>query len=258
MPKRADPATVRLPPPWPFYAAGAIALALGVGSLIQLLLTSAAGDELSGLYRTVADDIPREAIPGCLLLVALAGIFTGELLRRASWRFREMRVLQGGASRVRIRRLPLGVVIAWAVVPVVIWAALVLWPVAAPPPRASEDFWFLTLFYGFIAGGVVGVFLISLLKRLLRRAGVAREKAPSAAWKTLSGSWRIEHWIGFLGAALVAVAPFAALPEDTGLMPVELAVIVAVLGALLLVVAGIVTAAGLRAGLDETIADSVV
>ena len=220
---------------------GILLALLGVASIVHLYVLGAAGDELEGIYPFFRDGEVDGGVPGVLLLLAAAPLFVGELLRRASWTAGYAGFWRGGSVRTVSRPLPVWALLAWLPLPVAAWVALVLVPAlgrADAFASASEGFWELVGLYGFVAAAIVGMLLISLLKRAVfaraaRRELVAPERGRTF-WRLVSGQWRVESGAGGLAAGLAGILQ---LVTDDPVAVTVISIIAAVLAALGVVLA---------------------
>lgn len=119
-----------------------------------------------------------------------------------------------------MRRTSLRSNLVWMLVPAAAYVALVPIPVlleqgwnglGQPVNPPSEDFWELVPFYGFMAAGFVGLFLISLLKRgSYERLAAAHGPVGQGGrtfWRLVSAQWRGESWFAFASTGLFGVLP---------------------------------------------------
>ncbi|CAN5149951.1 hypothetical protein BH09ACT3_BH09ACT3_14110 [soil metagenome] len=259
-PSRADNRVgVKLPPAFVsvvLIVIGIVLALLGVASIAQLYLLGMRGAELEGIYPFFEDGELDSALPGVLLLLAMAPLFLGELLRRASWSV-GYGGFWGGSVRTVVRPLPAWALVLWLLAPLAAWTALVLIPVLAREGEyasASEGFWLLAGMYGFVAAAVVGILLMSLLKRaVFARAearGLVAPERGRAFWKFLSGQVRIESGCAGLAAGFAGILPVIAAD------PVALRVI-GVIAAVLAVVGVLFALGSWRTGESIGYAESV-
>ena len=249
-------------PPWqPFWFAGAAVAIVGIAALIWMLVIAVGGGDIDALFGDFRRDIPRAAIPAGSLLIGGSFLFTGELLRRAAWEQREIQLLSGGANVVRIPRMRVGFVVLWAILPFAVWAALVLVPVVLLRDDAGshDDLWFLATLYGFLAAGIVGVFVTSLIKRLAYRlfpdAGAAGG-AELRFWRVASVQWRVESWFAFIGFGTAGLLPLVVVPG--GPVIPELFWLPATVAAVFAAIAIALALGSPRSGFEYGVAESVV
>ena len=208
------------PNPAPFYLVGGVLALAGVGVLAWLIVLGLAGSTLERLLPSLAADFSYTAIPGVLLLLASVPLFFAEMFRRGRWFARNRTFWQGGSVALVVRATPLPTFLAWMLVPVIFYCLLVPVPVLAAadtgtlgqtPSGASEEFWTLVSFYGFVAAGIVGVFLATLLKRAtyerLAAAHGPLAKRGRTFWRLISTQWRGETWFSFASLGLFGVLP---------------------------------------------------
>ena len=217
-------------PPWqPFWIIGAIGIVAGIIALVWLFVVAAGGGEIDALAPRVRPDIPGGAVPVALFLIGGSFLFTGELLRRATWEQRAMQLLSGGTNIVQIPPMRLGVVVWWMLVPVLGWIALVPMPLALAngTARNDQDLWFVSTIYGFLAAGFAGFFVTSLVKRLAYRlfSAASAGGGEQRFWRVASVQWRIESWFAFtgvgvgagvgvgVGVGVAGVLPLVAIPD---------------------------------------------
>ncbi len=260
-PSRADNRVgVKLPPaivPVVLIVLGIVLALLGVASIVHLSVLGVRGVELEGIYPFFRDGELDIALPGVLLLLAMAPLSIGELLRRATWSVGYGGFWRGGSVRTVARPLPAWAIVLWLVAPLTAWTALVLIPVVARDgayASASDGFWTLAGFYGFVAAAVAGVLLMSLLKRaVFARAASRGLVAPERGrtfWKVLSGQWRVESWCAGVAAGFAGILPLIAAD------PVAFAVI-AIIAAVLAVVGVLLALGSWRTGESIGYAESV-
>lgn len=217
-------------------AVGILLALLAVASIVHLYLLAASGVELEGVYPFLWDGEIDAVVPAVLLLLAATPLFLGELLRRASWTAGYAGFWRGGSVHTVSRPLPVWALLAWLPLPVAAWAALILVPALGREDAfasAAEDFWEFTGLYGFVAAAIVGVMLMSLLKRAVfahvaRRELVAPERGRTF-WRIASGGWRVESWCGGLATGLAGILPLVA---DDPVAVTVISIIAAVLAVL--------------------------
>jgi len=256
-----ESAPAKMPPWQPFWFGGAAVAVAGVAALIWLLLIALGGGDIDAFLGDFRRDIPRAAIPAGLLLIGGAFLFTGELLRRAAWEQREMKLLSGGTNAVRIPRMHVGLVVMWACVPLAVWIALIPLPVLiVHDDRGShDDLWFLATLYGFLAAGILGVFLTSLIKRLAYRLfpdAAAAGGGELRFWRVASVQWRVESWFAFIGFGIAGILPLVVVP-DGPVIP-ELFWLPATIAVVFAAIAIALAMASPRSGFDYGVAESVV
>ena len=235
---------------------GIVLALLGVASIVHLYVLGMRGIELEGIYPFFEDGELDDALPAVLLLLAMAPLFVGELLRRASWSVGPGGFWRGGSVRTDLRPLPAWALVLWLLAPLAAWTALILIPVLheAAYASASDGFWLLAGFYGFVAAAVAGVMLMSLLKRaVFARAASRGLVAPERGrtfWKFLSGQMRIESGCAGVAAGFAGILPLIAAD------PVAFAVI-AIIAAVLAVVGVLFALGSWRTGESIGYAESV-
>jgi hypothetical protein len=219
---------------------GIVLALLGVASIVHLYVLGMRGVELEGLYPFLEGGEVDGALPGVLLLLAMVPLSIGELLRRATWSAGYGGFWRGGSVRTDLRPLPAWALMLWLLAPLSAWMALVLIPVLAREgayASASEGFWMLAGFYGFVAAAIAGVLLMSLLKRaVFARASSRRLVAPERGrtfWKILSGQWRVESWCAGLAVGSAGILPLVAADPVALLVTASIAAVLAVVGVLL-------------------------
>ncbi|MET0805531.1 MAG: hypothetical protein ABWX98_00350 [Lacisediminihabitans sp.] len=256
-----ESAPAKMPPWQPFWFGGAVVAVAGVAALIWLVLIALGGGDIDVFLGDFRRDIPRAAIPAGLLLIGGAFLFTGELLRRAVWEQREMKLLSGGTNAVRIPRMRVGLVVAWALIPLAVWIALI--PVSVvvvhDDRRSHDDLWFLATLYGFLAAGILGVFLTSLIKRLAYRLFPdvgAVGGGELRFWRVASVQWRLESWFAFIGFGTAGILPLVVVP-DGPVIPSLFWLPATVAGAFVAIAVGLALASP-RSGFDYGVAESVV
>jgi len=147
-------------------------------------------------------------------------LFFAEMFRRGRLSERERTFFQGGSVGLQLTDTPLPFALLWMLVPAVMYLALVL------PARlgettdsawghtlrgASQDFWDLIATYSFIAAGVLGTMLASLLKRATYRALARRGRVREGGntfWRLVATQWRLETWFAFTATGLLGALPF--------------------------------------------------
>ncbi len=219
---------------------GSLLALLAIASIVHLYVLGMRGVEHEGIYPFFQGGEQDGALPDVLLLLAMVALSIGEMLRRASWSVGDAGFWRGGSVRVVLRPLPVWALVLWLLAPLGAWTALVLIPVLAREgayASASEDFWTLAGFYGFIAAAIAGVLLMSLLKRVVFARVAARHLvAPERGrtfWKILSGGWRVESWCAGLAAGFAGILPLIAADPVALLVFAIIAAVLAVAGVLL-------------------------
>ena len=252
----------KMPPGLPFLIVGAVGLAAGVALLWWMIGYAFEGGMIDDLFPTVTPRFPRAAAPAVIFMLSGIVVFLGEMFRRARWSFREVRLTTGGMTTTRVRRLPLAIVLAWAIVPLIAWLGAVVVPVVlAQNASPSDDLWLLVMVYGFIAAGVFGVFFASVV----RRVAFARYRPrPVSAgeqrfWRIISVQWHVGLWLGFLGAGTAGVIPLAAV-RGISSAPVSLAAVPWLIGiaGVLVILSAVLSAGAPRSGYEDGVAESVV
>lgn len=265
--RRNRPSEAReMPNPLLFLVVGGLLALAGMAVLAWMLALSFGGGDIDPLFPTMAPRIPRAAIPVSILLIAGVILFLGEMFRRARWSFREVELLSGGATTMRVRTLPLPLVLAWTALTAAIWAAIVPLPVAFSPRVASvrqpsDDFWLLSIVYGFMAAGFVGLFVTSMVKRLAYSRPPTKNVSAGERrfWRIASIQWRFEHWFGFVAGGVAGLLPLAAVQGSTS-APISPDAVLPM--TLIAVVCGLIAIAGAlaspRSGYLEGEAESVI
>ncbi|MBK4348405.1 hypothetical protein [Lacisediminihabitans changchengi] len=252
----------KMPPGLPFLIVGAAGLAAGVALLWWMVGYAFNGGVIDDLFPTVTPRFPRAAAPAVIFMLSGIVVFLGEMFRRARWSFREVQLTTAGMTTIRVRRLPLGIVLAWAAVPLVAWAGAVVVPIVlAPGSSPSDDLWLLAMVYGFIAAGVFGVFFASVVRRLAfaryrpRPVGAGEQRF----WRIVSVQWHAGLWLGFLGGGAAGVIPLAAV-HGIASAPVALAAVpwLAAIAGALVILSAILSAGAPRSGYDDGVAESVI
>jgi hypothetical protein len=206
-----------------FILIGAAVLVAGVISLIKLATIVYGGGDPQELLPSMSDETPAAAVPAGAFLVGGAFLFIGVMLVMSA---RESLTTVAGnrQSRGLAMRTPptrVGFVLAWMLVPLAAWFACVILPQLLVGAVPNEDAFVLSLVYGFIFAGFVGIFLASLLKRAAHR----RRPVPGVSqreknfWRVASGQWRIESWLAFVAAGLLGVGPLFWIPNDASGSP---------------------------------------
>jgi hypothetical protein len=261
------------PSPRLFYIAGLALAAAGLAALVWLYALGLSGRPLVALLSGLDDDFTYMAIPAALFLLAGVPLFFAEMFRRARWSARDRTFLQGGSVAVNMGVTPLPAVAVWMLptfatwvvqVPVPVLAEAGNGPIADAVRGASDDFWILVSFYGFLSAGIIGVFLASLLKRATYdRFSRAFGPAPTrgrTVWRLLSTQWRAETWLSFASAGLFGVLPLLWHDSIAGSKPFDQSALIgmtasaAVLGVLAILTAVNAWRSGEPYGLAESVA----
>ncbi|MDI2098538.1 hypothetical protein [Ruicaihuangia caeni] len=268
-----------LPKPGPFIWGGIALLALGTVALIIAAFAGLRGDALTtgDASKLLNNAI---ALPGVLFLLGGVLLFLGIMFRRAAWQLHlERGFFEGGSVSFELRPVPLTVHLVGLIVPVGVWSLIVLAPVlgaladdgpAAWVADASDDFWVLSAFYGFVAAGSLGVMLASLLKKLgyalfapdrspRQHATPDRPASAQRFWRLVSAQFRAESWLGFAGLGFAGALPLLWRDADASGQPLDdTAVLVFALVAVLsTVAAAIVALNSWRSGAELGYAESV-
>jgi hypothetical protein len=201
---------------WVMYAIGAALVLWAVVLFLFVGLDGLRGEALGGEGAQ-----NRTAQPAVLLLFASVPLFFAEMGRSATWAQHPTRGFwRGGGTSVVRYPTSTPVHVLWMLVPLTVYAVLVLSPMAFRPEAASsifaaasDDFWVHLQFYGVAAAGVVGVMAASLLKK----AGYAVFATESAVnglsdrtrrfWTVISAQWRAETFLSFIGAVFAGTLP---------------------------------------------------
>lgn len=154
--------------------------------------------------------------PLIILFFAWILLHLGELFRRSDWNSFATSVLRGGTFAIRLRQVRLGIVLFWAIVPVVCWLILVGIPVigvltGTAFTSASDEFWMLSGLYGLLAACITGAFIGSLIKRAAFARAAARGRVAPASrrefWRVVSGQWFAGSFLLAIGVGCLGLVP---------------------------------------------------
>ncbi len=201
------------------YAIGLGLTAISLAVLAVFLVVTATGGHLRDLVGAADWGDNLTAAPFLVLMVAAAPLFLAEYQRRGAWTSRDRGFFQGGSNVVLLRPLRTVTRLLWLVATVAIWGILLALPVWLAVWHgwfngARDDFWMLTVFYGFVAAGFSGAILGSLLKavtydRLAAVFGsrIVHGSASQIGWRMFSYQFRLELWFAFISAGTLGTLP---------------------------------------------------
>jgi len=215
-----SPAITATPfPTGALYAIGLGLTAIALAVLAVFLVVTATGGHLRDLVGDADWGDNLTAAPFLVLMVAAAPLFLAEYQRRGAWTSRTRGFFQGGSNVVRLRPLRTVTRLLWLAATVAVWGILLALPVWLAVWRgwfdgAGDEFWMLTVFYGFVAAGFSGAILGSLLKavtydRLAARFGshIVHGSASQIGWRMFSYQFRLELWFAFISAGTLGTLP---------------------------------------------------
>lgn len=214
-----SPATATSVPTIALYGIGLALVAVALALLIVFLVATATGGHLRDLVGDASWGDNLTAAPFLVLMVAAAPLFLAEYQRRGAWTSRDRGFFQGGSNVVLLRPLGVGTRLLWLAATVAVWGMLIALPVWLAVWQgwfndAKDEFWMLSVFYGFVAAGFCGAILGSLLKvvtydRLAARfgAGIVHGSVSQIGWRMLSYQFRLELWFAFVSAGALGTLP---------------------------------------------------
>lgn len=233
-----------LPPsgPGPFrwlLGVGIVMLIGALGLLAWLATEAFRGVDLSSLF--AGESGPRVvAAPGVVLLLASVPLFIGEMLRRSRTDIvpRNVDELRPGRTPRRFASVVFRATnpfwrLVWLVPPAAAYVLLIAVPVwvleqsGAPGDTArvaSDDFWLISGFYGFLAAGFIGIMAASLLKSVTYdRLAVGRMpgRREQRVWHVLCTRWRLDSWLAFVGVGIFGVLPLLWQDAYSGQKPFD-------------------------------------
>lgn len=214
------------------------------------------------------------------LVLGMAAILMAEFSRQGI-RTESGGPLGFGTNRVDVARRSYFSRVAWMVVPLVSWAAIVfvpLWASATGDPYETPEYgspdgmWFVIGANAMLAAGAFGVMVASFVKAVFydhaarlgrlerarkgKRKGLTAQPAPGEAlFVLLSYQARLELILAFLAVGTVGLLPFAFADTDgvPGFVPA-----VMIGAAVVLVLALVIAANAWRSGRALTAAESLV
>lgn len=201
------------------YLVGGILVAIALGVLAVLVGVTAQGGDLNDFAGDASWGTNLVAAPIMILMLAAAPLFLAEFHRRGQWSRRERGFVQGGSNVVELRPAPLWTRLLFIALSLLAWVALILVPVRLDITtdafaQAGDSLWALLVLYGFIASGMAGVLLFSLLKRLTyerlaKRFGdqIVTGSVSQVFWRAVSYRFRFELWFAFGFGAILGTIP---------------------------------------------------
>lgn len=223
---RVAPAEQGTPTPFSagvLYMVGAVLVAAAVGVMGFLVAFTAHGGDLRDFAEGEEWGENFVTAPMIILMVACVPFFLAEFTRRGNWSSRDRGFLQGGSNVVELRPVATWARLMWIVLALGSWAVLLPVPVSFAVnedafAEASETLWGLLATHGLFASGMVGVLLVSLVKRfsydgLAARFGgkVVHGSVGQVFWRFVSYQFRLELWFGFLSGAILGAIPLVFL-----------------------------------------------
>ncbi|PRY65942.1 hypothetical protein B0I08_10992 [Glaciihabitans tibetensis] len=184
--------------------------------------------EFGFVRREISSLTAMLAIPGILLVTAMSCLIPGYLLRRATVRSVPTTFWRGGSVLATYRPLAFWAHALWCLVPLAVWAALILLPlrsmIAGDFPAGIPDdnmtaVWLGLGSYGAVAAGVFGVMVTSLVKKAVY-VRIATDHPDKIArggrgiWRWITFRWRFDLWIAGVGAAFLGAGVIALGFED--------------------------------------------
>jgi hypothetical protein len=202
---------------------GVLALVTAAGAVFWLLSLTGGGASISSVF---ADDISGTstiAFPTLMLLLSLTGFFFGQFAVRGQWGMGGGAVFSGGAFKVDLRPLSVGLHAVLLLLALLAWVLVMVVPVlldargaiaAADGSSAREQYWFTVTVYGTLTGALAAMVGLSLVKKLsynalLRRGGASIRMGSAAQtwWRKFSHIWRSELGMAGFGGAALGLAP---------------------------------------------------
>lgn len=193
-----------------------------------------------GSYLLVRDYVDAAAgasrYSGSLLLLVAAALplYLGELFRRGVWTSTPRTATTPGVGVIRVRRLPLGLTVAWLVVALLSWVLLVAVPVgllATVFAQAGEGFVWIVGGVALITSVTVGLMVASLVGRFsharAQRTGLVASEAQRKRWRNIAGQYFPHLFLmatGFASLGLTPVLWHLAFVENRDIDTVALAV----------------------------------
>jgi hypothetical protein len=202
---------------------GALALLVAAGAVYWLLTLTAGGDSISSVFEDDVAGTTTISFPTLMALLSMVGFFFGQFAVRGKWGMGGGSLFSGGAFKVDLRPISVGLHALLFVLAVVAWALVMVVPLvidaqggiaAREGSSALDQYWFTVTVYGAISGALAAMTGVSLLKKLTYNASLKLNESsiqpgsPSQKrWRVVSHIWRTELGLAGLAGAALGLAP---------------------------------------------------
>jgi hypothetical protein len=202
---------------------GVLALLVAAGAVYWLLSLTAGGDSISSVFEDDVAGTTTISFPTLMALLSMVGFFFGQFAVRGKWGMGSGSLFSGGAFKVDLRPISVGLHAIFFVLALAAWALVMLVPLvldaqgaitAQEGTSALDQYWFTVTVYGAITGALAAMVGVSLLKKLTFNTSLKRNfssiqpgSASQKRWRVVSHIWRTELGLAGLGGAALGLAP---------------------------------------------------
>lgn len=202
---------------------GVLALGVAVAAVVWLLRLTGSGNSISSVFEDDVAGTSTIAFPTLMALLSMVGFFFGQFAVRGRWSVGAGRLFTGGAFKVDLRPISVGLQAFFLFAAVLAWVLVMVVPVLADNQgainlpggsSAADQFWFVVTVYGAITGVLAAMVAVSLLKKLTynklleRNLSSITPGSPSQRrWRDVSHIWRAELGVAGLSGAALGLSP---------------------------------------------------